>query len=647
MSKEKIQQYLGKLFFLVVLLIIFTDGLNTIRYGALDYDGSYNATVAANIARYGEYRISYPTKTFFENKITTGELVLLPVALLYRIFGISQITSSIVVLVYSILFLVVSWLFVRNSIGETPLCTLITSCLITLMTLCDNLFEYVSTNLVGESACLFFSVIAFYCLLQFFKKKNNKYIFVAGVFVTALFLTKSSMIFIFISIIGLLIFETVIMHTIQKKDFLCFGGGILVGWVVIDSYKFIQLRGIHNYLNWWINEWTNMLDQSSGMDMTKNMCDKIDYLPSIMGCNKYVSLFVIAVPVFMYSVRIIVRIIKKKDICSEQSLPILCMGVSGASLLVYFILFGGSGLFYARRHEVNELLIKVYIVYFIGSIIVKSYYYIENNKYSKVELRRLVASCFVVGIILFNLFPLNVAAEHLDSYIEKEETQEYEAQLMKQFLDEINELPKSAVLYCNGWWQEPQISLNLDREMISVYDVISGDRNLDMENGYFVVGRRFDGASVDSIAKMLKVSLKEVDNIEVDYDRCYPFNSYELFSIYKIQEEEFEPEYINLSEFAEGNADDVTLNLDVKETRPELNIEGWAFITEQNLEYDIYLKVGNVFYKAKSEPGTDVIEVYNLDGKQDVRFYIHLPWATGDSVELMLISGNKYYIVYR
>lgn len=91
---------IGIAIMIVAIILFIMNELNAVQYQLLTYDESYNATVAANVARYGEYRVSYPSKSVFYNMITTGETMLLPTALVYKLFGINTITSSIIPLVY-------------------------------------------------------------------------------------------------------------------------------------------------------------------------------------------------------------------------------------------------------------------------------------------------------------------------------------------------------------------------------------------------------------------------------------------------------------------------------------------------------------------------------------------------------------------
>ena len=40
--------------------------------------------------------------------------------------------------------------------------------------------------------------------------------------------------------------------------------------------------------------------------------------------------------------------------------------------------------------------------------------------------------------------------------------------MMDVFLEEVDALPENAVLYCWGWWQEPDVKLLLGKDMVDL-----------------------------------------------------------------------------------------------------------------------------------------------------------------------------------
>ena len=118
------------------------------------------------------------------------------------------------------------------------------------------------------------------------------------------------------------------------------------------------------------------------------------------------------------------------------------------------------------------------------------------------------------------------------NYLSKQTEKDYDAQMMDIFLEEVDALPENAVLYCWGWWQEPDVKLFLGKDMVDLQR--TEPEKIDRENGYFIIGRRFDNQQTGKVAESRNIQLAEIDQITVDYNLLVPFNSYELYSIYKI-----------------------------------------------------------------------------------------------------------------
>ena len=121
-------------------------------------------------------------------------------------------------------------------------------------------------------------------------------------------------------------------------------------------------------------------------------------------------------------------------------------------------------------------------------------------------------------------------------YINKENHPSYELSLMEEFIEEINEIPESATLYCAGWWQEPDVTLFLDREMKNIYDVIDGGEILE-DYSFLIVGNFIDNIKIKDIQDGINASLVRVDTSDVDYNLIYSlFNreDFENYAVYRI-----------------------------------------------------------------------------------------------------------------
>ncbi len=506
---------------IIFCTIIFSDGINDIRYQLIGYDESYNASVAANLIRYGEYRVSYPNNIVFYNMITTGTTVILPVALLFRLFGINSITVNIIPLIYAtlsfyLLYKLFSKCLVREKMGY------IWAALLSVMVfLSDEILPYISTNLVGEGACLFFLLLS--CLLyeKGYSSKKNLFFWGSGFFVSASFLTKSAMIFFVVSLIGIIIIERIVKN-ITNKNVIAFYGGLISGFVVIDFYKFIAVGGLTNWINWWIAELRNMINQSGQAIEKPIISEKISVLSDIFSTHYLCALLVIVLPSIIY-ILILLQRIKSEKGNKNSALHSMCLwGVAGSSLEIFFILFGGSGLLNPRRHFVNEFIVKATVFIFL---IAGLLWIIKKTE--KMHYISLMAF-FLISILIGYTFNI---PNHTMNYITKKTKDDYDKVLMIEFLEEINRFDDNQKIYCFGWWQEPNITLFLDKTM---YDINETDISSLEDESFFVVGRRF-GNKINEVEDIFDVKMIPIDSIIVDYNYCFGYGSDELFSIYKIE----------------------------------------------------------------------------------------------------------------
>ena len=532
-KKFSADKIVGILVMVAFTILLTTDFINSAKHSVIHFDAAYNASVAANYARYGEYRVSYPAEIVFYNMITTGQTVLLPTALVYRLFGISNLSTCIVPIVYGILTVWAMWLLMVMCLKRFHFGVHTGSAVaVGLLVLSDGLFYFIASRLIGEIAALFFVLVTFISIVRDRSTGKSWNMILAGASMTAAFLTKSSMIFIAVSLLGMLIAETVFTKTINGKALLMFLVGMAVGMMILEPFKLFQLGGVTNYLGWWKNEWQNMLNQSSGVDTTYSIAYKFEFLESIFaGCNRYFCAFLLLLPVFLYA-EFFFDGIKRKN-TNPPEMPIMPMvGVCGASLIVFFVLLGGAGLAYDRRHEVNAVLVRLFAVYQIVYISLSALECFRHKGFGRNSAMRCVG-LVLSFLLLIQAIPLKVVRTNLIDYLDKQAVDEYELQLMDEFLNEIDSLPAHATLFTAGWWQVPNVTLALDREMT---DLLQPIVQIPPES-YFLSGNYIHGIHIEEIEGIMNAQLVRVDTSEVDYDRFHPVydrGNVESFAIYKI-----------------------------------------------------------------------------------------------------------------
>lgn len=514
----------------VVCALVFVDGINVMQHQLIGYDEGYNATVAANFARYGEYRVSYPEPIAFYQMITTGTPMVLPTSLMYKLFGINGITSAIVPLFYCIGTIVVLFLLLRRCFDARPYGAAISLFLVCISVMSENALQYVSTHLIGEIACTFFLLLSTLLLSYGYSSGKNRYFVLSGAFVMASFLTKTSTVFFLVAITGLIVIEAMLKR-IKMRSVLFFAAGLILGLVIIDSFKFYQLGGLNKWLQWWSAEWQNMMSQSGELAAKPSRSEKFAYLSAIFGTNKYVAVCLIAIPTMLYVVLTFLQHNGKARHINDASHCVILLSLAASSLEIYFVLFGGEGLVYARRHFVNEYLVKNTMLLLVGYAVT---WIIGTKSKWPLSIRKTAPVFICTLVALFLTFPPQQIVETAKGYLNKQTSDDYELTLMGNFLHDVDSLGADATLYCYGWWQEPNVTLFLnDRKMNDIH--LANNARLDDGKSYLIIGRRFDHANIDDIKNGWNVNLTKVNSITVDYDRLTPYNSHDLFSIYKME----------------------------------------------------------------------------------------------------------------
>ena len=152
----------GTILIIILAAIFFTDGWNCAKYQVIGYDEGYNATVAANLAQTGEYKVSYPENIVFYNRISTGAPVIVPAALLYHFFGINAVTTNLIPLLYGTLSIFLLYFLLAIVLKKGPAPHLLAAAVTAGTVLTDLYFEYVSVHLIGEGAAIFYLLLCFW-----------------------------------------------------------------------------------------------------------------------------------------------------------------------------------------------------------------------------------------------------------------------------------------------------------------------------------------------------------------------------------------------------------------------------------------------------------------------------------------------------
>lgn len=352
-----------------------------------------------------------------------------------------------------------------------------------------------------------------------------------------MFLTKVATIFILVSCFGILLIETILTKRMNRKSIFWGVGGFITGFALTDGLKLYSLGSLREYLRWWIIEWRDMIHQSGG-DSKPSILQKYDYLERIFGCKPFIGLLFIIIAILFYLYGL--QFLRKQGTAKSGQIIMGFCSLSGASILVYYLILGSQGLMKYRRLAINEIFVRFCIIFLLGWLIISLFGLIRRwiHKDEEKPVYKTLLSTFTILFLIWSVFPPSQISKNLSTLLGSGEPTYY-LRTMHRFLDEVDRLPKNATIYTAGWWQEPNVTIYLDREMT---DVTKPEyRKEPSDNDFFIIGLAYNAYKRADIENFLNAELIRYDTINVNYDSIYIIGNKEdldLFAIYKINYQE-------------------------------------------------------------------------------------------------------------
>lgn len=241
--KEKdIYQFIA---IVIIVYLCFYTFVNGMVNSTIGFDGGWNATVARNYADSGAYMTTYPSVELFNIAITTGQTVLLPAAIVFRLFGVSYETIAIIPLLYMCAFIIALYMLIKELLGNMEIvktkrcCCLSAAIITTVIYLILNLYGMLSYQLLGEGAAGLFLSLSLLCLSKYEHKKSSIYIYGIGFFAAFAFISKT------VTICFIIVMYFVLMIKLVFKEYTrdVIGKSVLgavAGFVLCDLFKLIQ-----------------------------------------------------------------------------------------------------------------------------------------------------------------------------------------------------------------------------------------------------------------------------------------------------------------------------------------------------------------------------------------------------------------------
>ncbi len=542
----RIASYFG--LFLLCALALFILINNAILAPMDRWDSAANALVARNFAFNGIYAYDLPDlPIFWYPAATTGYPVILPVALLYSLFGVSYASTYVIPILFRLLFIILTHIVFLQLTDR--ICSFVFTALITLVTTFQ--LDGGGLALIGEIPCVVFILLSVSLLIrtrvQGLKKRSMRMLCIGcGAALSIAMIVKTIAIpFIAVTIVLLLLEITILRRNDRRRSFMYVAIGAAFAFCFLELFRLSQFGwDINNYLQWWKGLRGDILNQTGTTELMQGFTINgfVSSLETLSRSLYYkaspvIMLMKLALPAILYIRYFIIRLqeaginsrsrkargkkakkrAKKPGTISQKNKKAgkgkaivlsrrfavdeyaLIFGVAASSMLIYAITLGQNTGLGARRLSVYTVLLDIFCLYFLWSIC--SYCFSafrdkakkgERNK--KILFRAVAVSVLAAYLISPNIIGLLTIKP---DFIKGQGLVWPMRRSTDETVSHINNLPKDSVfyVYAKDWADYAVVLFSGIRPAKMIYEHTMSDiYSLDIyENTYLLANMRTDG----------------------------------------------------------------------------------------------------------------------------------------------------------
>lgn len=263
--------YVSKAADIVVLAVYFGRFVFLACTQVPSFDGAMNLQVPVSLVRHGAYATNYHVTGLFASRIQTGAPVLLPIAALFKIFGIGSVQALMVNVLYIALLVFFIYIISRETGADRTVVLLVMG----ITTLLWGFLE-LSMGIYGEipTLALFLGTVYFLMLAE--RKKQRRYFVAAGLFFGLAYLTKTVILIAAPALALVFVSKWLVEKKIRLTDVFLWLGGAALPVVIFEIYKLSSL-GINAYFAFWSGQSDNILQQAGvrpGYEDTVGLLEK-------------------------------------------------------------------------------------------------------------------------------------------------------------------------------------------------------------------------------------------------------------------------------------------------------------------------------------------------------------------------------------
>lgn len=444
-------------------------------YGVPSFDGAMNLQVPLQMIRQGKYMTTYDGGIVFDGRIQTRLPVLLPIYLIWKLFGISSVSALLVNALYIVLMQYIVWK-IMNIIGASRIACYSATILPVLLPCFDEL----SMGIYGEIPMLALILCAIYWLIKSEQDQESrcKCFVISGLFFSLAVLNKTVALIAMPAFIFMFLIKLIDYKKKMVKPLMAWGIAFIVPIICEEVFRLIQIGGWTEYANGWSTELTGIGQQAG---VKKQYVDTPNILVKFwthlnIFCDDFNfwlgPVVLILILILVFCVWGYWFFIRKKHRWESILLLISC------SYFGWWLLITTTQKAWARRILPGAILLIICIVYFADV-------YLKKVKWNK----WIYSVVFCVVATGFMIVTVNDCIQY--DYEYKSEIQELATQ-MKEI-----DAQENVAFYGIGWWQAPILAFYSG---IDLYDLENAE---DISGGYFVL---------DDAANRLSDSFMKIDD---------------------------------------------------------------------------------------------------------------------------------------
>lgn len=473
----------------LVIVLFMIKCVSVALTSAFSFDGAVFAQVSQNLANKFQYRTNYVanygihyTGRLFDQTITTGLPVTLPVAMLFRLFGESFAAGLIVNSTYLILMAFAIIYYLKKSLKLSNFLVLLA---IILLYGTPNLYGY-GFGLWGEIPMFFYFLLVLIYLHKHEVTSKSRFLFWAGLFFGVGYLTKTYILICAPALFFAATFDYLVKRQLTLRalagvkrffqEYGMFPTGFFVPVLVFELFKLISL-GIADYLSWWKDQLYYIMDHGGvqqGLSGINRIFTKftthLEILSSFKGIPGPIIVLLLGLLLlaffYILSYGISLFWMKQRPVESENILfsnDILVLITATLSHFGWWLLI--TDYTWERYIFIGYILLEIWLVVLFSLLAKYTQKFISKTRKTSYVLYRLFYVGFICLLLVGSSLNIINKKEYLISF---EDTAEKTAILKAgQY---IRNLPDSAEVFGYGWWQAPVVAFASGKTFENIFN---------------------------------------------------------------------------------------------------------------------------------------------------------------------------------